>query len=85
MNGKVVVITGASAGIGAASAESLTKRGASVVLVARREKELIEVAEKCGPNAMPIVADATSRAETERVVRSAESGVDRGLGADRQT
>jgi NADP-dependent 3-hydroxy acid dehydrogenase YdfG len=71
MNGKVVVITGASAGIGAASAESLTKRGASLVLVARREKELTEVAEKCGPNAVPIVADVTSRAENERVVRAA--------------
>jgi NADP-dependent 3-hydroxy acid dehydrogenase YdfG len=71
MNGKVVVITGASGGIGAASAESLTRRGASVVLVARREKALSDVAERCGPNAMPLVADATSRSDTERVVRSA--------------
>ena len=71
MNGTVVVITGASAGIGAASAESLTKRGASVVLVARREKELSDVAEKCGPNTLPIAADVTSRPENERVVRSA--------------
>jgi NADP-dependent 3-hydroxy acid dehydrogenase YdfG len=71
MNGKVVVVTGASAGIGAASAESLAQRGASVVLVARREKELTEVAARCGPNALPIVADATARDENERVVRSA--------------
>ena len=71
MQGKVVVITGASGGIGAASAASLTKRGASVVLVARREKELNDVAASVGPNAMPIVADVTSRAENERVVRSA--------------
>jgi NADP-dependent 3-hydroxy acid dehydrogenase YdfG len=71
MDGKVVVITGGSAGIGAASAESLTKRGASVALVARREKELQETAERCGPNAMAIVADVTSRAENERVVQAA--------------
>ena len=71
MSRKVVVITGASAGIGAASAESLATRGVSVVLVARREKELAEVAERCGPNAMAVVADATIRAENERVVRAA--------------
>jgi NADP-dependent 3-hydroxy acid dehydrogenase YdfG len=71
MAGKIVVITGASAGIGAASAESLSKRGESVVLVARREKELNEVADRCGPNAMAVVADATVRAENERVVRAA--------------
>ena len=71
MSEKVVVITGASGGIGAASAESLSKRGASVVLVARRERELNDVVAKCAPNAIGVVADATVRAENERVFRSA--------------
>jgi NADPH:quinone reductase-like Zn-dependent oxidoreductase len=48
MNGKVVVITGASGGIGAAAASSIASRGASVVLVARRETELRAVAERYG-------------------------------------
>jgi len=71
MNGKVVVITGASGGIGAAAAASVARRGGSVVLVARREAELRAVAEQCGPNALPVVADATSRADVKRVVASA--------------
>ena len=71
MNGKVVVITGASGGIGAAAAVSVAKRGGSVVLVARREAELRAVADQCGPNALPVVADATSRADVKRVAASA--------------
>ena len=71
MNGKVVVITGASGGIGAAAAASVARRGGSVVLVARREPELRAVAEQCGPNALPVVADATSRADVKRIVAAA--------------
>src|SRR5688572_25579066 len=71
MNGKVVVITGASGGIGAAAAAAVAERGASVVLVARREAELLAVAKECGPNTLPVVADVTSRADVKRVVASA--------------
>ncbi len=67
MKDKVVVITGASAGVGAAVAEALAKRGARVVLVARREKELGEVARRGGENALAIVADVTVRSEHKRV------------------
>jgi short-subunit dehydrogenase len=67
MNGRVVVITGASGGIGAAAAEIIAARGAKVVLVARREKELGEVAARCGDGALPIVADVTKRADVDRV------------------
>ena len=68
MKDKVVVITGASGGIGAAVAEKLGALGASVVLVARREPALREVASRCGERAHPIVADMTRREEARRVV-----------------
>ncbi len=69
MSGKVVVITGASGGIGAAVAELAASRGYLVVLVARREAQLKEVAAKCGANALAIVADMTKRDDARRVVR----------------
>lgn len=69
MKDKVVVITGASGGIGAAVAELIASRGASVVLVARREDALKSVAENCGPGAIAVPADMTSRDEVKRVVR----------------
>ncbi len=65
---RVVVITGASGGIGAAVAEELGRRGALVVLVARRPRALAAVAGRCGAGAHPIVADLTDRAEVRRVV-----------------
>lgn len=69
MSERTIVITGGSAGIGAALAERLTARGDRVVLVARRQKELREVAARCAGRAHPIVADVTSRDEVRRVVR----------------
>jgi NADP-dependent 3-hydroxy acid dehydrogenase YdfG len=68
MKDKVIVITGASGGIGAATAEAVATRGAAVVLVARREAELHAVAEKCGARALAIVADVRRREEVRRVV-----------------
>ena len=43
---KVVVITGASSGIGEAAAEQFAKRGANLVLVARSKEKLEQVAQK---------------------------------------
>lgn len=64
---RVVVITGASSGIGAALAELLGKSGTRVVLAARREAELAAVAARSGPGALAIAADVTRRADVERV------------------
>ncbi len=71
MRDKVVVITGASSGIGASLAEWIGKQGARPVLVARRERELGEVAARSGPHAQAIVADVTRRADVARVVEQA--------------
>ena len=68
MSDQVVVITGASGGIGAALAELLAQRGMAVVLVARRKAELEAVAARCGARAQVIVADVTRREEVKRVV-----------------
>ncbi|XP_063362011.1 uncharacterized oxidoreductase MexAM1_META1p0182-like [Cydia amplana] len=45
--GKVAIVTGASSGIGAATAVALAKDGAKVVLVARNEVKLSQVAQQC--------------------------------------
>jgi short-subunit dehydrogenase len=71
MTSKVIVITGASAGIGAALAELLAGRGASLVLVARRKDVLDSVVGHCGSKAIGIVADMTHRAEVRRVAQEA--------------
>lgn len=71
MPDRTIVITGASAGIGAALAERLAARGDGVALVARREAELRAVAARCGPDAHPIVADVTTRDAVQHVVRHA--------------
>jgi NADP-dependent 3-hydroxy acid dehydrogenase YdfG len=73
-NGKVVVITGASAGIGEALAIELGKRGAKLVLAARRGPLLEEVAKKAGVDCERVVADVTVRAEVAKI---AEKGIAR--------
>lgn len=65
---RIVVITGASAGIGAATAELLTARGDSVVIVARRKDALDQIASRCHGRARPIVADVTRRDQVRRIV-----------------
>jgi short-subunit dehydrogenase len=71
MQDKVIVVTGASAGIGAVLSEQLAGRGAIVVLVARRSEVLAGVAARCGARAMAVTADVTSRAEVKRVIEAA--------------
>ena len=65
MQDKVVVITGASGGIGEAIADELAKRGARVVLAARRQAELERVAARTG--GLAVVTDVTRRADHERL------------------
>ncbi len=68
---KVIVVTGASAGIGAAFAQLAAERGARVVLAARREAELHAVAARCGAQALAMPTDVTRRAEVDRLLAAA--------------
>ena len=71
MENQVIVITGASSGIGAALAEQVGTHGARPVLVARREPALREVATRAGPDALVVVADVTRREEVDRAFEAA--------------
>lgn len=68
MDQKIVVITGASSGIGAAAAARVAQEGMTVVLVARRRDVLEAVAATCQGRGHVISADVTARPEVKRVV-----------------
>ena len=68
MRDRIIVITGASAGIGAALAQRVAALGAKPVLLARRRPELDEIAARCGSDALVIPTDVTQRAEVDRAV-----------------
>lgn len=67
MTNPVIVITGASSGIGEAFARLAASNGASLALVARRADVLKQVAADCGANALAVVADVTKRSDVERI------------------
>jgi NAD(P)-dependent dehydrogenase (short-subunit alcohol dehydrogenase family) len=65
MKDKVIVITGASQGIGLALAERCVAAGAKVVLAARNAEALDAVARRLGPAALAVSTDVTSKAALE--------------------
>jgi short-subunit dehydrogenase len=71
LRGRVVVITGASSGIGRAAARQFAAEGCRLVLAARRESSLREVAAECearGARTHVVVTDVTREADMERLV-----------------
>jgi short-subunit dehydrogenase len=77
---QVVVVTGASSGIGRETARMLACRGATVVLVARGEKALREAAaevERLGGRALVAVADVSDPEQVQRVADGAVARFDR--------
>lgn len=70
LNEQVIVITGASSGIGLATALAAAQAGATLVLAARSGQVLMSLAEQinaAGGRAMGVVADVANREEVERI------------------
>ena len=77
---KVVVITGASSGLGEATARHLAQLGARLVLGARREARIHELAHELaagGGTAIAMTTDVTDRAQVKRLVDTAVQGFGR--------
>jgi NADP-dependent 3-hydroxy acid dehydrogenase YdfG len=71
INDKVVLITGASSGIGEATAKLLASKGAKVVLGARREdklKQIVDEIEEAGGQAVYRALDVTEQSDNEAIV-----------------
>jgi NADP-dependent 3-hydroxy acid dehydrogenase YdfG len=85
LSGKTAIITGASSGIGRATALKLSQTGAAVVICARRKNRLDELAVEInaqGGKAMAVAADAGAVADIDRVLDQALTWKDGGFKYD---
>lgn len=74
LEGKVVVITGASSGFGKGAAREFSRQGANLVLAARREELLEQLANECrnaGVEAIACAVDVSKREDVERLAQAA--------------
>jgi NAD(P)-dependent dehydrogenase (short-subunit alcohol dehydrogenase family) len=70
LDGAVVILTGASSGLGVQLARALDSAGAQVVLAARRTERLSELAERLRSEPLTVRCDVTAEADRARLVES---------------
>lgn len=73
MSGKTAVITGASKGIGAEAARAFAAAGANVVLLARSEGPITELASEIGENALAVGCDVSDYEAVTKATAAAKS------------
>src|ERR1700732_1367721 len=73
LQGKVVVITGGSTGIGLAAAELFVKEGAYVFITGRRQKELDEAVKIIGKNVTGIQGDVAKLSDLDRLYETVKA------------
>ena len=74
LEGKVAIITGGNSGVGAATAKLFAKEGAKVIITARREAPLEEVAaaiREAGGEVLPVVTDISKKGDADKLVAKA--------------
>ena len=76
MNGKVALITGASSGIGRATAEAFAAKGAKIVVAARRPDELASLVSEIEAGGGQATAFTTDVSKAEDVVRMVEHAIE---------
>lgn len=76
IKGKVVIITGASSGMGAAAAKHLSELGATVVLGARRADRIEKLAKEIGDNGGKAIAFAVDVTQREQVKKFVDTAVE---------